>query len=128
MINFIKKYKLIIFLLILVIILVVVKIISKPDNNSSNIKTGVITPTPNIVLNLTPTFVPIILGDVDFDYPLDSYLPYKTENFIVERYKSPRTLKVQLLSGDKNKAELEIKTWIEGIMQEKDTHILIWIN
>lgn len=128
MIDFIKKYKLIFLLLILVIILIVVKITSKTNTNSPNIENQ-ITPTPTITA--TPTF-PLgqnqVFEEVNPDYPLEKALPYKTENFIVEKYKSPMILEVKLLSGDKTKAETEIKTWIESIMEEKNTHTLVWVN
>ena len=128
MIDFIKKYRLIIFLLILIIILIIVKTINKTNTKTEN--NIIITPTSTPIPTVTafPLGQNQVFEEVNPDYPLEKALPYKTETFIVEKYKSPMILEVRLLSGDKTKAETEIKAWIESIMEEKDTHTLIWIN
>jgi len=125
LINFIKKYQLIILLVVVIVLLIFVKLKSKnqsPSNiqntpgystqNSESIK-----PTPTI----NPEDDPEETLDLDYDFPLGRILPYEGQSFRVERYKDINLLEIIIKNNaDYDTAKKEIDAWLVENGVEKD--------
>ncbi|MGB9911487.1 MAG: hypothetical protein ACPLKP_02675 [Microgenomates group bacterium] len=90
------------------------------------------TPTPTILEKMTPspTFSPegkgdnpqTILDSLKIKFPLIEYLPYETQNFLVD-YIAPLHLEVKIKNKiDKNLIEKEVLDWISSLGIDPQTH------
>lgn len=125
-IEFIKKYQLILFLFFLVVILIVLKLVygDEDKNQISNLK-----PTPTEIKIPESTEISYeALNDGNPEYPLSKLLPYITDNFKIIGYDNPYTLVVRIKSGTKEEIEKEIKQWIKNYIPGDKDHKIIFTN
>lgn len=125
--EFLKRYQIVLFLSFLVVALVIIKVTTKKESptNQSVITT---TPTPTMILPTpTPTREEMEESqDIDFNYPLERILPYKTDDFIIEKYVAEQVLKVKAISENKIKIIEEINKWIASYDLEPGSHKIVW--
>ena len=126
-IEFIKKYQLILMLVLLVIILIVLKLVYGNENKN---QTSNLSPTPTVIsllISPKPTEISYeVLNDGNPDYPLQKLLPYSTDNFKIIGYDEPYTLVVKIKSGTKEENEKEIKQWIDKNFSGNTDHKIIF--
>lgn len=130
LIEFIKKYQLVLFLSFLVIVLIIIKLIYKEDNKNQ-IETIVPTSTPSPTVLMEPTlsvekFKTETSLEINYDYPLAQILPYSTENFVIERYTKPLVIEVDALNIDKVLVEKQVMEWINKNGSTAESHKIVW--
>lgn len=142
-INFIKKRWLII--LAIVILALMIWILSLDSNKSSDNKNIETNSSPTLAM-ATPTPLPAVLSGFGpsqtpqeisereselaqnkIDYPLADKLPYKTQDFIIDHYRSAKTL-VVIIYDESKKTEIKnkINEWLENNGSTADSHKIIW--
>lgn len=132
LINFIKKYQLIIFLVVIIVFLAFVKLKFSSNDPIPAQKNSSIFQNYSLNNNLTPTLTPkqneeqIIEEsdgyiDLDYDFPLGRILPYNGKSFKVERYKDINLLEVIVKNGyDFETVKREVDDWLIENGVEKD--------
>jgi hypothetical protein len=126
-IEFVKKYQLILVLSFLIIILLILKLIygSKNESQTSNI---IPTPVPTIIQQELTTISNEALNDGNPEYPLQKLMPYSTDNFKILGYDDPFTLIVRNKLGNKTENEKEIRKWIEENLPGDTKHKIIFLD
>lgn len=127
-IEFVKKYQIILFLSFLVIVLLVLQIVYK-TKNQEEISIPTPTPTPTIIKPKEIDGISYeVLNDVNPNYPLKKLLPYSTDNFSILGYDDPFTLIVRNISGDEVTNEKEIRQWIEKYIPGDKEHKIVFLK
>ncbi|MDD4026829.1 MAG: hypothetical protein PHO75_01405 [Candidatus Shapirobacteria bacterium] len=128
LIEFIKKYQLVLILSFLVVVLIIVKFLYRGEDKKEII-VPVITPTPTVLIEPTVSveeFKTEIGQEINYNYPLAQILPYSTENFKIERYTKPLVIEVEALNSDQVLVEKEVVEWINKNGSTAEKHKIVW--
>lgn len=142
-INFIKKRWIIILaVLVLGLMIFVLSLNSnKNGNNSSNeisssptLTVATPTPLPAVLSGFGPSQTPeeinireLELNQNKINYPLASKLPYKTQDFIIDHYRTAKTF-VVIIYDENKKTEIKnkINEWLVNNGSTADSHKIVW--
>ena len=143
--EIIKKYWLVIVILLVAVIGLVALFVGGPKANTQNQQP---TPTVQELPTQAPTAPPAAakgygpnppgsanqidqqkqqLEQNQKDYPLAALLPYRTDLFTVDHYRSPLKLVVIVKKvEDEKEAQMEIENWLVKNRLAPDSHQIIW--
>lgn len=110
----IYKYRIIIILVIIIVFMGITKI------RYRNVDWG---PTTGLI---TPTVMPTSAPQINVDYPLWELLPYKGNDYIVDRYTEPGILAVKTIVLNKKVITQEIYDWMIENNVATESHKLIF--
>jgi hypothetical protein len=149
MVEIIKKYWLVEVILVVAIIGLVVLWVSSPKTGNQKQNT---IPAPTNTVQIIPSLTPPPAAGVGYgpfvpgestdqitshvqqleqnknDYPLAALLPYKTDLFTVDHYRSPRLLVVMVKSASDEKiAGQQVGEWLVKNGLAANSHQIVWV-
>lgn len=123
LIQFLKKYQLILLLSFLAISMFIVKLFY--GYKGTEVKPlAQISPTP--IVTIIPTVV--VEKEASESATNKLILPYTTKDFIVEEFDSVSTFKVKLLNSDKSVVIQEIIKWLEKNKLNPVDYQVVFVN
>jgi hypothetical protein len=145
--EFIKKYKIILILALVIVVLVVSKLNNKNNETENQISISP-TPTPykNINIKNLKSEDLMRMNDEEINYvldnlteeelnqipeanpelPLNSMLPYEGEDFRVVKYIKEKVLLVEAKTEDIKKAESSLRKWLDFYEEEIGENAIVW--
>jgi hypothetical protein len=126
-IEFFKKYQLIIVLAIIAGVLAGYKLFFAPQEKTGPVQ---ITPSPSPIPTQTPGSGQGIteeefVQDIIEKYPLTPYLPYPGEKYTI-KYTAPKTIEVSVNQATASASRQEVLSWIEEQGVDPKTHTINW--
>lgn len=122
MIDFVRKYQVIIWLSFVVVIMTVIKLTYQAPVVVDELRVVEIVPS----VTPTPTVADTSGDEKDDNYPLWNLLPYKGTGFTVDHYVSPGVLVVYLEGIEKNKAKMLVEGWMESNGAGSSSQTIEW--
>lgn len=132
-INFVLKYRVIVFLVIIILILLIIMVINKKPDEETIINQNQPTPSSQIINITTNPTITDTNDSLDFNsdqtdstnFPLSYLLPYEEKDFKVVKYLKKNVLLVNP-KVDIEKAKVSLKKWLDLVEEKPGENIIVW--